>query len=663
MATADADLTILTSGDLIGLQVDSLGLLSNPSNNEPIPESEEPVSHLRVSRSSKWSAADYRRCMFKIENEIPLSPIHFGSAVQISHYPSGLFVVASSLVDAEYTESRLQCVSLTPPAAISLEMVGHKWIVCPKYKLREEGDPVRSGDYVTLRSALYKNLHLTSFAAEHGDHFLGLGSPVSIRDKSGLKVLLLRKGGASDCAEEAEAGGSGKKGRAGEGDLEVDAQEQHDLVLSTDYVRIRHREFAGHLIARTDDESELQSCVMPLGATNRKRGDPQLDHTTGVFLRAFADQQPREQVDFPAAYCSQGVWQVQTTDSPSTLSAQGRLRFGSSVRLRHLVSGQYLSVRPLGPRDAAALRDSSSYNISTDMDKKKPLMLEEAASQLQHLEEQMAGEGAADKPPMIDLFLRTLKAEQLASSNWSGKHKNSVAIQYGSGADTFSCQPSREAGNFCSWENSKLDSSAHMGATEETLRSCSMSVQVFREHALSGRTLIGTGSAQLFALIFHYDADEVVEIVVDLLHPETRQAAGRVTLGLVVNASLTQQETELLAKDGSVQLQRLRERVAKDADSEESEDTQGTEGMESLGGEDRQGLMDGDVLSREEVEQTNWVLATSAVPDRYSRFSLVAVDKKPGEDPVLSYNENFVFEHALTRQRLKLSSLLDMGGG
>jgi hypothetical protein len=72
METADADLTILTSGDLIGLQVDSLGLLSIPSANaEPIPESEEPISHLRVSRSSKWSVADYRRSMFKIENEMP----------------------------------------------------------------------------------------------------------------------------------------------------------------------------------------------------------------------------------------------------------------------------------------------------------------------------------------------------------------------------------------------------------------------------------------------------------------------------------------------------------------------------------------------------------------------------------------------------------------
>eukprot|EP00601_Ochromonadales_sp_CCMP2298_P009265 CAMPEP_0173205502 /NCGR_PEP_ID=MMETSP1141-20130122/20786_1 /TAXON_ID=483371 /ORGANISM="non described non described, Strain CCMP2298" /LENGTH=93 /DNA_ID=CAMNT_0014131429 /DNA_START=51 /DNA_END=329 /DNA_ORIENTATION=- len=89
----------LTSGDLIGLQVDSLGLLSIPSANEPIPESEEPISHLRVSHQS---APDYRRCMFKIENDIPSSQIHFGDAVRISHRPSGLLVAASSLVDAEY---------------------------------------------------------------------------------------------------------------------------------------------------------------------------------------------------------------------------------------------------------------------------------------------------------------------------------------------------------------------------------------------------------------------------------------------------------------------------------------------------------------------------------------------------------------------------------
>ena len=69
---------VLVSGDIIGFQIDTLGLLCTPSQNEPIPEQEEQVSHLRISTTHKKAAtADYRRCMFKIENDtgdVRLSP-------------------------------------------------------------------------------------------------------------------------------------------------------------------------------------------------------------------------------------------------------------------------------------------------------------------------------------------------------------------------------------------------------------------------------------------------------------------------------------------------------------------------------------------------------------------------------------------------------------
>jgi len=64
------DPNVILSGDIIGMQIDSLGLMCTPSATEPIPEKEEHVSHLRISTSyKKTSNADYRRCMFKIEND------------------------------------------------------------------------------------------------------------------------------------------------------------------------------------------------------------------------------------------------------------------------------------------------------------------------------------------------------------------------------------------------------------------------------------------------------------------------------------------------------------------------------------------------------------------------------------------------------------------
>lgn len=64
------DSKVLLSGDIIGFQVEALGLLSTPSSTEPIPEREEVISHLRISKDKKISTADFRRCMFKIENDI-----------------------------------------------------------------------------------------------------------------------------------------------------------------------------------------------------------------------------------------------------------------------------------------------------------------------------------------------------------------------------------------------------------------------------------------------------------------------------------------------------------------------------------------------------------------------------------------------------------------
>ena len=64
------DPNVILSGDIIGMQIDSLGLMCTPCATEPITEKEEHVSHLRISTSYKKATnADYRRCMFKIEND------------------------------------------------------------------------------------------------------------------------------------------------------------------------------------------------------------------------------------------------------------------------------------------------------------------------------------------------------------------------------------------------------------------------------------------------------------------------------------------------------------------------------------------------------------------------------------------------------------------
>jgi hypothetical protein len=189
----NGDPSLLLSGDLVGFQIEMLGYMCTPSTFEPIPEYEEVVSHLRVSAAHKKSStADYRRCMFKIENNdtevsifcsvyvdftlcfvtlrrcsvvfVQASNIVFGQNVKISHYPSGAYLVASQAIDTGYAaEAKLRCVFLRSPKDIQPESFTHMWTILPKYKLREEGDAVRHNDYLVLRSAAHKHLYIAGF--------------------------------------------------------------------------------------------------------------------------------------------------------------------------------------------------------------------------------------------------------------------------------------------------------------------------------------------------------------------------------------------------------------------------------------------------------------------------------------------------------------------
>eukprot|EP00981_Chlorochromonas_danica_P008725 scaffold2297_cov153-Ochromonas_danica.AAC.8 len=63
------DNSILRAKDVIAVEVDSLGVLAIPSSNEPLPEQEETISHLRVANVSEMGIQDYTRCMFRVETD------------------------------------------------------------------------------------------------------------------------------------------------------------------------------------------------------------------------------------------------------------------------------------------------------------------------------------------------------------------------------------------------------------------------------------------------------------------------------------------------------------------------------------------------------------------------------------------------------------------
>lgn len=83
------DNRILRSKDIVAIFVDSLGVLCVPSTNEPIPESEENISQLRISPSVELKDMDYTRCMFRIETDLG----------QVSYYGYRIFCRYNLTVD------------------------------------------------------------------------------------------------------------------------------------------------------------------------------------------------------------------------------------------------------------------------------------------------------------------------------------------------------------------------------------------------------------------------------------------------------------------------------------------------------------------------------------------------------------------------------------
>lgn len=668
----------------------------------------------------------------------------FGSTIKISHHPTGLIVVASTSEDDGYKDSasKLKCVFLSTIDNILSDSLVHKWIIAPRYKLREEGDPVRHNDYVILRNAQHKQLFLTSFPIKRKpgflapssftftDHMVGLDSATAVSSKPGLNVLLLRKvahRAEIDSSGAAGSGVSGNNGKSKAAEGEDVSSSISSTVYSSDYIRVMHREYRGHLLVRTDDELELQSSVMPLGSTNRKRANPALDHHLGVFLRTFADQQPREQLDFPAAYSSQGVWQVLSAEAaPDSVAVHGKVKFGSAVRLRHLITGQYLSVRPLATADTVKLKQFSTFCIPKEVvhldaqegvdeaaayrDRSRNVTSPAAASAVPAPSlvsapsfgpSSAAAKGStpatstAEKTlsvtpavPTLHLCAASVHAVELHSTDWTGKHRNSVHLTFcsGPGAWDFKSQRSAASGNFCSWDLDSTDPAAHFSVTEQQVRGERMKATVYREHVVSGRTIIGEGTVHLHSHIFQFERDETVDLSIPLTDPATGMPGGSLNLLLVVNPLLSKEESRLLAHNSKgsqnqpgllgglmgtlgVTAPALKRSGASDATSDDNS-TAGTEDGDSANDDDNNkdhdlgDLMEGAVgLSAAEIAATNWVVATSSIPDKYTKFNVLVVDRKASvDDESVSYNERFVFEHAYTKQRLKLSNLLGMEG-
>jgi hypothetical protein len=286
--------------------------------------------------------------------------------VKLTHFPSDFILVASNTVDRGYKgESELKCIYLRG-SLDDEEDLAHKWIISPRYKLREEGDAVRTNDFIILRNAQYKHLCLTSFplSAEtihlmnnntrdrtaDFEHLVGLDHTSAVVTRPGLQIMSLKTTlGTMEQDQEEQTGASDRS-----------------LICSSDCIRIFHREYQGHLICRVDDDREIRSATTPLGSVCRKQTAVK-DSSHGIFVRPLAAQKPKIPQDFPSAYSCLGVWQILLTSPATHSTVHGHIKYGMNIRLRHVLTGQFLSVRPLTPADSTVMKEHTYALHSSEL--------------------------------------------------------------------------------------------------------------------------------------------------------------------------------------------------------------------------------------------------------------------------------------------------------
>lgn len=221
--------------------------------------------------------------------------------------------------------------------------LAHKWVVMPRYKLREEGETVKVNDHIILRNAQYKDLAISSFVQSDEEDstlpsFVGMDFLSAVQKKAGIRIEKVQSARLAPTAIPSAS------------PLLVD--EEDDYVYGCDYLRVTQRQFQGHFICRVDDEDAMKSTVAPFGSVNKKQMIEK-DKAYAVFVRSFAHQKPRVKRDFNTSYSGLGIWQVERLDS-----LQERVSYRDTVRLRHVISGQYLCVRPVEVGDCKVVSNN-----------------------------------------------------------------------------------------------------------------------------------------------------------------------------------------------------------------------------------------------------------------------------------------------------------------
>eukprot|EP00981_Chlorochromonas_danica_P008724 scaffold2297_cov153-Ochromonas_danica.AAC.7 len=513
----------------------------------------------------------------------------------------------------------------------SLEGMGelaHKWIITPRYKLRGDADPVRNNDYVVLKNAQYKNTFLTSFRINEEsdlDPLVGLESLDDRYVRSGLKIIRLS---------------SVKDERKTVTEKEVtDGKVALEFVRGGDFVRCLHRENRSHLICRVDDEDEIQSTITPLGSVCRKRMDDK-DRVHTVQLRSLAMQQPRVQYDFPVAYSSLGIWQIIPIDSADADRRFHRVPYGGAIRLKHLVTGQYLAIRPIHKSDSKKLKEhtfiqpngktKSSINLSqvkvsegvpntsAGIDNSEVEIEVDEADNVFSVDE--GGGGGST----YNVTIISATASRMKRHKWLGKNLTFLSFSFGNvfTAHTEQC----EGNNVASWNLRSKKNEFSFEAKYSDLLNVPLKVNLMQAQTLLGASNMGHGDLLLKDVIIAAN-HSVMTFTVNLKDKRALDA-GSLEIKMEVSHYSSASKS---AKSPTFNMKKL---LRRDSEIDVSQQPKGL--------------------------SIRWTVATSTQPNKYTIFKVFPLNKmeyENGDGDYIAYDENIILESVTTSLRLHLTEV------
>jgi hypothetical protein len=557
--------------------------------------------------------------------------------VQLIHTPSEFYVIGTSEKDNGYDEEVKPC-NIYLRRELEEFSISHKWIIMPRYRLRNEGDPVRCNDHIILRNAQHKHLVITSFPVpeESGyEHLVGLDRIDNCLNKTGLKIIRVIKSPTHSITNMED---------------QISAEKENYFLKGNDFIRIGHREFGGHLICRLNDEKEVQSVVTPFGSVSRKSTAVK-DHTHLVVVRPVHMQQPRVQHDFATSLSSLGIWQIILVKSNEDgVQIQGKIKRNAEVRLRHLVSGQYLSVRPAVHADIDLLipKRKRKQSSTKGHQQTNATFTSESLEEQKHNAEEPEAQSDVDsihfgdddpgrnQPVTFKLAVREALVPDLKKMDWVGKNNPYLQFVF---ANKFKAQTEvvEDAQKYAKWDLRENYQGMEFAADNLSIMRNDFQVTLMNKHSLFQDSLIGRGTLSLES-IKNVTKTGSLSFTVEL-HNKRNRKVGVVNISFDIEREFSPED---FPEDGEThELSPI-----KKGPEVHFLSPQGSGKVPNFG----------DAAPPTSPSRNfEWIVATTSTPNDYTTFCIKSLNTQTDlEDPYLHYEDNIFFESIVLKHRFQL---------